>query len=129
MPTTRNPLPAGLRRAAVRIEDWRRTRTKRVVPAELWRLAVELAGRHGLSPTARALRLDYYSLKSRLGRPGSAIVPKASFVELVASAPAVARECLVEFENGAGAKMRVHLKGDGVAEVATLERVFFGLPG
>ena len=129
MPTTRNPLPAGLRMAAVRFEGWRRNRTKRVVPAELWRLAVELAGRHGLNATARALRLDYYSLKSRLGRPGSATVPKSAFVELVAPAPAVARECLVEIENGAGGKMRVHLKGDGVAEVATLERVFLGLSG
>lgn len=129
MPTTRNPLPVGLRKAAVRIEAWRRTRTKWIVPPELWRLAVELAGRHGLNVTARALRLDYYSLKSRLGRPGPATSPKSSFVELVAQMPAVARECLVEIENGAGAKMRVDLKGDGVAEVATLERVFLGLSG
>lgn len=93
---------------------------------EFWRLAVELAGRHGLNAAAQAMRLDCYSLKSRLGRPGLAASPKPrrSFIEFVTPADVVVKECLVEFENGAGAKMRVHSKSDGVAEVATLGRVY-----
>jgi len=58
-----------------RLERWRRTRTHRsAIPEALWASAAELAGEYGLAKTARALRLDYYSLKERfkaIGRPTS----------------------------------------------------------
>jgi hypothetical protein len=38
------------------------------IPEPLWAAAVKAAGRHGVHQTARALRLDYYSLKRRVER-------------------------------------------------------------
>ena len=50
-----------------RIEMWRRTRERRTaMPEALWKAAAELARLRGVHPIARALRLDYYSLKGRL---------------------------------------------------------------
>jgi hypothetical protein len=36
------------------------------MPEELWREAVALAGVHGMTPTVRALRVDYGGLKKRV---------------------------------------------------------------
>jgi hypothetical protein len=38
------------------------------MPEDLWEAAVSLARSHGIAPIARALRLDYGSLKKRVGR-------------------------------------------------------------
>lgn len=52
-----------------RLEAWRRAREKRGrIPESLWAAAVKVAGRHGVNRTASVLRLDYYSLKERVGR-------------------------------------------------------------
>ena len=41
------------------------------MPAALWAAAVVLARQHGLSPTARALRVNYLTLKKRLDATGA----------------------------------------------------------
>ena len=52
-----------------RIEHWRRVRQRRSpMPAALWAAAVALAAEHGVYPIARALRLNYETLKARVGR-------------------------------------------------------------
>jgi hypothetical protein len=49
-----------------RFDLWRKTRKRcSPIPETLWSSAVELAREHGLHRTARALRLNYYSLKKR----------------------------------------------------------------
>lgn len=64
----RRDLPARLAGLRRRFEDWRRTHEARSrIPASLWRSAVKMAGVYGLNRTARALRLDYYALKKRVG--------------------------------------------------------------
>ena len=80
---------AELSRAAERFERWRRTRGRgQRIPARLWRLAADVAGRHGVSRTSGVLKLDYYALKERLTqrppRRGAAGSPSLapSFVEL-----------------------------------------------
>jgi hypothetical protein len=56
-----------LSRAIVRFKKWRQGRVSRTrIPVALWTLAVKVAGRHGVSRTAAALKLDYYALKDRL---------------------------------------------------------------
>ena len=58
-----------------KIERWRQRRRPRArIPEELWREAAELACEYGINRTAKALRLDYNSLKKRLpaAAPGSA---------------------------------------------------------
>jgi hypothetical protein len=47
----------------------------------------------------------------------------APFLELVP--PLSASECLLELENAAGAKMRVHLKGVASPDLAALSRSFW----
>jgi hypothetical protein len=85
-------------------------------------LAVGLVKRHGVSRTAAALGLDYYSLKKRAdsaAREPASTSP--AFVEL--PAPVVlARQCQFELDNGIGATLRVHLVGYDAADVATLAR-------
>jgi hypothetical protein len=58
-----------------RIAAWRGTRTQKpgirqAMPAALWAAAVVLAQQHGLSPTARALHVNYLTLKKRLAATG-----------------------------------------------------------
>ena len=126
-------LPAGLEGVRQRFERWRKThRTRSRIPDSLWAAAVKLVGRYGLHRTGRALHLDYYSLKQRVEQrstvaadlPESA--PAAAFLEL---APVADRgECTVELEDAAGAKMRVHLKGTAMPDLAALSRSFWN-PG
>ena len=60
-------LPARLEAVRRRFERWRRTRRPPSrIPDPLWVVAVKLVGRYGIHRTARALRVDYYSLKKRV---------------------------------------------------------------
>lgn len=137
-------LPAPLEVLRRRFEQWRRTREGRSrIPEGLWASAVKAAGRYGLHPTARALRLDYYALKKRVEAAGSLhgnVFPlppdekatsvdgpaTATFVELASPASGGSRECILELEDPGGAKMRVHLKGVDAPDLAALSRSFWG---
>ncbi len=131
---------ADLRRARQRFAAWRRTRPAGSrIPEPLWMLATELATVHGLHRTASALGLDYYSLKQRVessccsGDQSGDRRSTAAFVEISSpslplaspSSPSSTRECLLEFENGLGAKMRIHWKGHDVPDLASLCRSFW----
>ena len=62
----RRELPKDLAQARSRFETWRQRRQGgRRIPQSLWDLAVRLASQHGVSRTATALGLDYYSLKKQ----------------------------------------------------------------
>jgi hypothetical protein len=125
-------LPAGMEAVRRRFEHWRRTHKARSrIPDSLWAAAVRLVGRCGLHRTSRALRLDYYSLKERAEHGSAAAVDfdesfaTPAFVEL-SPAPTVGRcECTVELENAGGAKMRVHLEGVAMPDLAALSRSFW----
>ena len=129
---TASALPAPLEATRRRFERWRRSRTARSrIPDALWTSAVQAAGRYGLHRTTQALRLDYYALKKRvadtasdreLGREAA-----AAFLELPALVSGGASECIVELEDPGGAKMRLHLKGGAVPDVAALARSFWGV--
>jgi hypothetical protein len=86
-------------------------------------LAAQLAARFGVCKTASALKLDYYSLKRRLAKdtPPEAVDPPA-FLELPGSSLTAAGECIIDCRNSAGARMRIHLKGVSLSELATLGR-------
>ena len=130
---TTSKLPARLERTRQRFERWRETRKVRSrIPESLWTSAVKMARAYGINRTARALRVDYYSLKERVeSETSSSGVSKrntsSSFVELAAPAIASACECLLELEDVAGAKMRIHLKGVEVPDLAALSRDFWGV--
>jgi hypothetical protein len=119
----RGELPKDLAQARFRFEAWRERRQEgRRIPQPLWDLAVRLVRRHGLSRTAGALRLDYYSLKRR-AEPAAPQPPSLSpaFVELPAPV-VVAKQALFELANGAGASLRVQLLGYDAADVVALAR-------
>jgi hypothetical protein len=86
-------LPAEVGELRGRVEEWRRTREKRgPMPEELWSEAVLLAKEHGTCRIARAVGIDYVSLRGRLERSGAAAArPDEScggFVELPITVPA-----------------------------------------
>jgi hypothetical protein len=114
--------PAALSRAQRKIEQWRqRCRPRARIPEELWREAAQLACAHGVNRTARALRLDYYALKKRAAAGGDERAPE--FLEILPGG--VPRtECMIELEDTSGAKMRIHLQGGDLPDVADLTRAF-----
>lgn len=62
----------GLLEAQRQFASWRETRQRGArIPDDLWALAVEMAGQHGVSRTVTALHLDYYSLQKRLPQPST----------------------------------------------------------
>jgi len=129
---TTHDLPAWLERLRRRFDRWRETREGRSrIPEALWASAVKATGRHGLNPTARALRLDYYSLKKRVeadgSRDGSGGQSVATFVELPPPVPACSPACILELEHPGGAKMRVHLTGTQAPDLAALSRSFWSM--
>jgi hypothetical protein len=123
----RGELPKDLAQARSRFEAWRERRPgSRRIPQPLWDLAVRLASTHGVSRTATALGLDYYSLKKRV--EAAAPQPPSqspAFVELPAPV-VVGQQALIELDNGAGATMRVQLLGYDAADVEALARRFWG---
>jgi hypothetical protein len=92
-----------------------------------------LAGTYGVSQTATALGLDYYALKKRVEEkpPESAPARKSAstlaLVELASPSVAGPGECIVEFEDAAGATMRVRLKGGDSPDLLALSRGFWSI--
>ena len=118
--------PTALRRSQRKFEQWRqRHRPRAPIPQELWRQAAELACEYGINRTARALRLDYYSLKKRVSAAARSGQRAPEFVEILSGGmPGPRPECLIEIEDGSGGKMRIHLQGGALPDVAALTRVF-----
>ncbi|HLQ78570.1 MAG TPA: hypothetical protein VK210_14515 [Terriglobia bacterium] len=116
-------VPAEIEEAQRQFENWRgeRKRGERI-PKNLWGSAVELAKQHGVWPTARALHLDHNRLKRRVGN-GDDEVKNDAFVELIPQ-EALRCTCIVEMEDGRGARMRIELKG-AAADVTALSRTFW----
>jgi hypothetical protein len=125
-------IPADVVRAAGQFVQWRSRRDIGArIPEPLWRRAVTLAGRHGLSRTATALRLDYYALKKRVEAQASVtrrdLIPRPAFVELAASTPVPSGECLIELAHATGATLRIHLKGHELPDLVALGRSFWNV--
>lgn len=112
-----------------RFDLWRKTRKRcSPIPETLWSSAVELAREHGLHRTARALRLNYYSLKKRFRWiAGAPCRPQreATFVELLPSGAAGPSACTIEMENAQGGKMKIQLQGLGGTDLAVLSNSFW----
>ena len=123
-------VPVRLVRLEQRFVEWRRTRKRgERIPLSLWKSAAKLAAKYGLNQTATVLKLDYVSLKSHFNRHNgdqhNADSANATFVELPSPTISPASECVIEFENGSGASMRVYLKGNAVPDVLELGRSFW----
>lgn len=132
MGSARGPVPDTIHQLEEQLQQFRSAHPRRSkLPEALWQAAVEEARQHGIYLVAHTLRLDYGSLKKRLsgvspqerrpavlmprtrGRkapPSRRIAPPA-FVELVSGAGVDAGAYVIEFESGAGPRMRVRWRG------------------
>jgi len=121
----RREVPRELARAGDRLRSWRRTCSPGTrIPKPLWALAVKLTSAHGVHRTASVLGLDYYSLKKRAeATQGQQDSTGPAFIELP-SAVTAGRECVLEFEDGAGVSLRVHLSGYDASEIVAVGRSF-----
>ena len=138
MSRKRQELPVPLQGVRRRFERWRQSRTPGTrIPDSLWEAAAKMARSYGVNRTAKALGLDYYSLKERAEAPtaqGDSSSSEASadgvatFWELPPPAVSSTSECLLELEDADGAKMRVHLKGVPAPDLAALCRSFWRVP-
>ncbi len=116
-----------------RIEHWRRVRERRSpMPAPLWAAAVALAAEHGVYPIARALRLNYETLKARVGRSADVarqdVIESARFVPLdgapvIGAAPPAGS--VVELSGADGAKLVIRLAGWAALDVLALAEAFW----
>ncbi|MFA4837227.1 MAG: hypothetical protein WC749_14320 [Dehalococcoidia bacterium] len=123
-------LPAKLARGRERFEKWRsKHKTYHRLPEYLWSAAARLAGEYGLNRTARALRLDYKGLKKRIEVADSGDLSQTTvgpkFLELPLSGTNVTAECIIECENINGIKLRIHLKGPQLPDLAALNSVLW----
>ena len=125
-------IPARLEEVRGRFVRWRRTRKVRTrIPEPLWAAAVKVAAKYGIHRTAKVLRLDYYRLKKRVeedatgAAEGASVGRGAGFVELPVPLPTSVGECLIEWEDAEGAKMRMHLTGGETPDPAALSRSFW----
>jgi hypothetical protein len=122
-------IPAGLKEAQERFDQWRNSQTgRRPIPELLWGLASELARQHGVFRTAQALRLDYTALKRRTAGAASAkrriSAAQPAFVELLSSSSAHSCECTIEVEGPRG-RMRIEWKGSTAPDLAGLSRALW----
>jgi hypothetical protein len=118
-------LPNDLAQGRYRFQAWRERRQGGRIPQPLWDLAVRLVRTHGLSRTATALGLDYYSLKKQVAAAAGQPQPSGpAFVQLPAPLP-VGKQALLELDNGAGASLRVHLVGYDAADLEAFTRHFW----
>jgi hypothetical protein len=129
MKTESKPFLSGVGPVRRQLQAWRRTRKHRErIPENLWQAMAELARAFGVSRVARALRVEYYALKERV--QGGEQSPRskenhASFVELPMPAPTQQSDCLVELEDGLGAKMTLRLAPGSGTEVLSLVQAFW----
>jgi hypothetical protein len=119
----RGEVPARLSRLEQRFAAWRKNRQRgERIPLSLWKAAAKIAKDVGLNQTATVLKLDYYSLKKHVDRYGVEASAREPFVELPPMP--LASECVIELEDGSGASMRMHLKGNP-PDVLALGRSFW----
>ena len=126
-------LPSDLSAAYREIDQWRRRRRHRRerMPEILWGQAADLAGKYGLNPTARSLKLNYGSLKKRLAEAASAeTAPAPAQPEFIEIPPAVLKpspvECTIEWIDGGNSTVRMHIQGAGLSELTALAGVLRG---
>jgi hypothetical protein len=115
-----------------RIEAWRGSETRgRAMPRELWEASGAAAQRLGVFRVARALSLNYQTLKRRAGmadteRPAAG---RADFIELpCVSAPSgggLGDEAVVEMLAADGAKLTLRVKARSL-DMAALVNAFRG---
>jgi hypothetical protein len=117
-------ISGSLLRLTQRFATWRKSRSAgQRIPEKLWRAAAKVAAEHGVNRTARALSLDYYYLKQRVGDASSKTT--SQFIELPSPPMSAMNACVIELEDARGSRMRLELKGPSAPDVLELSRSFW----
>jgi hypothetical protein len=124
------PLPAKLERVRSRFERWRKTKQRRTpIPDALWNAALKLTEEYSVHRVARVLHLNGTELMRRAVARGlrgpSSKAPRPTFVEVGLSQSTTPAACIVEMEDGQGAKLRVSLRGQGELDLVGLSEAFW----
>jgi len=122
-----------LAEARRRFERWRKVRgVGGRIPHELWTAAVRAAAEHGAETVAADLDLDLGRLRHWVQAVGGgeAEAAPATFVELpvlgmAGMADAGASECMLEFEEPSGRRLRISLRGPATAQALELGRALW----
>src|SRR5215469_11335962 len=94
MPRNSTPISEEFLELRHRLAEWRKDHSRRTpLPDGIWKVAVELARRHGVYRTARSLPIDYASLRKRLNVAVPTTVARPEFVEVL-MAPAQPAACI-----------------------------------
>ena len=128
MIATSSSMSIGLKQTRRHIARWRAMRMHRgaPMPAALWAAALALARQHGLYTTARALRVDYGSLKKRRDAAAAGRGPSPAFVELPAVGPTGLGPCVIDLEAPRGGRLRIEVTGVTGADLVALTQVAWG---
>jgi hypothetical protein len=112
MSREKTAIPDDLLQLSRRVEEWRSANPPRTrLPEPIWEAAAEMAQRHGLHCTTKALRLDYTRLKKRLPPAAQLSRPTPpAFLELLTPPATGPMEYVVEWESSQG-RMRIATKG------------------
>ena len=112
-------LEVALARVQPALAAWRlRRRHREAIPESLWRMIVPLARAHGVSPVARALGVNYTTLKERtvVGANGVNRPPVEKqtdrFIEVPVATPgpwSTSSQWTIELEDRQGAKLTLRL--------------------
>ena len=132
MTRDRNPLPATVGILSERIEEWRRSRSKRGrMPEGLWLEAAAMAREHGVTRVSRALRINFESLKKRASSTPScsSLAPRmeSGFVELAmsqTSESAELPEAVVSLSRRDGSRLVIELRRSHYLDVVGLTQSF-----
>jgi len=125
-------LPSPLESVRYQFEKWREVRKNRrePIPEELWAAATRLGHQYSVNHISRTLHLNYVDLKKRISGTKSVARKKKTssprFVELDwPGGQYSASECVIEMENGSGAKMRMSFKGRADLDLLELGKAFW----
>ncbi len=127
---TPKPIPAPLKKARKQFETWRKNResTRSRIPQSLWTVAVKASREYGNHHAARALHLNPDCLKKRVEAthgPRKKRRQAPTFVEVLPIEQRGGSEYSVEVEDASGARMKIHVKGEALPDLALLTSSFW----
>jgi hypothetical protein len=119
---------AGLGQVRAELPAWGERRRGARIPEEVWRGAVGTVREYGLCRVSRALSLDYYQLKRRVGSAGGRVTADrgAVFVEVEEAVGEAELACVIELQRGSETRMRICVRGTVAVDWGKLKELSLG---